>query len=98
MLTTDYLNYQKTIEAIFQCAYIAGKDTILFSDLGILSYGIPIIELIEIINICILKYCTLFKFIIFSIPPNNTKKIFDMLSNSIIKPQHFNEIIQNKQI
>ena len=62
---------------------------------GTVSYGIPITELIEIINICILKYCTLFKFIIFAIPSNNveSKKIYDILSNSIIKPQHFNEIV-----
>jgi hypothetical protein len=103
MLTNDYFSYQKTIEAIFQCAYIAGKDIVIFSDLGVLSYGIPITELIEIINICILKYCTLFKFIIFSIPSNNieSKKIFDILSNKIIKPQHFNEIVHtnlNNQI
>jgi hypothetical protein len=97
MLTQDYFNYQKTIEAIFQCAFIAGKDVILFSDLGVLSYGIPITELIEIINICILKYCTLFKFIIFSISPNisESNKIYDIFVNSIIKPQLFNEIINN---
>ena len=97
MLTNDYLGYQKSIEAIFQGAYIAGRDVIIFSDLGILSYGIPITELLEIVNICILKYCTLFKFIVFAISPKNqeSKKIFDILSNSIVKPQQLNESAHN---
>jgi hypothetical protein len=92
MLTDDYLSYQKSIEAIFQGAFVAGLDTLILSDMGIISYGIPVGEFLEIINICILKYCTLFKFIIFAIQPKNQRdlELIDLLIERLVKPQYLN--------
>jgi hypothetical protein len=92
MLTDDYLSYQKSIEAIFQGAFVAGLDTLILSDMGIISYGIPVGEFLEIINICILKYCTLFKFIIFAIQPKNQRdlELIDLLTERLVKPQYLN--------
>lgn len=89
MRPDDYLGYQESIEAIFQGACIAGCDTLILSDMGCSSYGIPPNEAIEILNICILKYCTLFKFIIFAIPVRSPSdmNLIAMLTNGLVKPQ-----------
>ena len=98
MRPDDYLGYQETIESIFQGACVAGHDTLILSDMGCLNYGIPINEAIEILNICILKYCTLFKFIIFAIPVNNptSMNLFAQFAKGIIKPQSLTDETTNE--
>ena len=81
--TNDYILFQQSIETVFQCASICKHDVLLLSDMGSISLGIPIDDIIEILNICILKYCGIFKFIIIGIANENHHKI---MNSKIIKP------------
>jgi len=98
MKPSEYLAVQQTIESIFQMACFVGHDVIIFPDLGCSVYKIPIDDIIEMLNLCILKYNSMFKFIVFAIPINDSydMKIFASYSKDLIKPQNiFNE--QNYQ-
>jgi hypothetical protein len=97
MRPDDYLEYQESLESIFQGACVAGHDTLIFSDLGANNYGIPSNETIEILNLCILKYCTLFKFIIFAISEKGPgdMKLLAQFNKDLIKPQIITEEIMN---
>lgn len=87
--TTEYMNTQKTIECIFQTAFAAGHDMLILNDF-LSSTGIyPYKDIVEIYNACILKYVSLFKFIVIAFPVKNKlhSKLMEYFSETIVKPQ-----------
>lgn len=94
MNSHDYIIYQQNIESIFQGAYLMKHDSVILSDLGCINYGIPVDDVIEILNICVLKYCSLFKFIIICIQPKShiDMNIVSKMTKDIIRPQTFFEV------
>ena len=85
----EYISLKQKIEAVLQTAHMGNNDAIIFRDFGCLEDGLPINDIIEIYNSCILKYGQFFKNIIFCIPIKTSKDIpvFNYFLKEIIKPQ-----------
>lgn len=93
ILSVDtYISVKTKIETILQTAYNANKKVVIFNDLLSILNDIPIDDLIDILNSCILKYAHLFKELVFGLtiktPQDNV--IYDMCFDKIIKPQNIN--------
>jgi hypothetical protein len=84
-----YSHFKEKIELIFQTAHKAENDIIIFNDFGCLIDELPINDIIDIFNLCILKYGHLFKQIIFALNVYTQKgeEIFNIFNNKILKPQ-----------
>ena len=85
----SYFNLKIKLENIFQTAHMSGHDVLILNDFGISTNLFPIKEIIDLYNLCILKYGHLFKYIIF---PFSIKDSRDIASHAvflkdIIKPQ-----------
>jgi hypothetical protein len=96
-----YLIFKNKLELIFQTAHFAGNNVIIFNDFGCLIDELPVDDIVDIFNSCILKYGHLFKQIIFAIfvrtPIEQT--IHDKFLEGIFKPQDVlnNENEEDKQ-
>lgn len=86
MTTYNYFDVQQSIESIFQCAAVAGHNILILDDLGIKYNKIPSSDIVEILNICILRYGSYFKFVIIAYPILNydDKMHFSSIQNNII--------------
>lgn len=92
----DYFLTKDTIENIFHTAYLNGHQVLILNDFGCKKFNIPVQDLIDIYNMVVLTYGSLFKLIIFSIEIMNQeeRKYYNMFENGIIKPQ--NLVLNNK--
>ena len=87
----DYISTKDTIENIFQVAIQHSHDVLILTDFGCTIDKNPISDIVDIFNICILKYGSFFKYIIFSI--NTTQQIqideaiYFYFFKNIIRPQ-----------
>jgi hypothetical protein len=90
MTTDNYFDVLQTVEAIFQCASIAGHNILILNDVGVKYYDIPVSDIVEILNICILRYSAYFKFIIIAFPVSNStdRQNLAVMQNDIIKTQN----------
>lgn len=97
----DYLSTKELIENIFQTAYQTNHDALILNDLGCNHFKHPIGDLVDIINLCILKYGSLLKYVFFSIPIKHESDlaIFAYFSKQIIKPQDLvkRDVIENEE-
>ncbi len=96
-----YLILKNKIELIFQTAHFAGNNVIIFNDFGCIIDELPVDDIIDIFNSCILKYGHLFKQIVFAIfvRTQNDQNIHDKFLEQIFKPQDVlnNENEEDKQ-
>lgn len=81
----DYIMTKETIENIFQTAAQNNHDILILNDFGCSTEKIPVSDIVDIFNICILNYGYLFKSIIFSI--QNDEATYYYFLKNIIKPQ-----------
>lgn len=90
----DYIMTKETIENIFQTAAGTNHDILILNDFGCGSQKIPVGDIVDIFNICILNYGSLFKSIIFSITTKDDidEAIYAYFLKNIIRPQ---DLIQN---
>jgi len=90
MTTDNYFDVLQTVEAIFQCASIAGHNVLILNDVGVKYYDIPVSDIIEILNICILRYSAYFKSIVIAFSASNStdRKNLEIMQNDIIKTQN----------
>jgi hypothetical protein len=91
MNLSDYFETKETIEAIFQTALAGNHDVLILGDFGCKFENSPMKDIVDIFNIMILKYGYYFKFIVISIPINDTADAarFVYFNKEIIKPQTF---------
>lgn len=84
----DHCNTIETIESIFQTCIITGHNVIVFNNLGCKYNKIPFDDLVDIINLSILKYGTKFSEIYFTIPIFDSfdEQQYKFFLNKIIKP------------
>lgn len=89
-----YINFKNKIELIFQTAHFAGNNVIIFNDFGCIADELPIDDIINIFNSCILNYGHLFKQIVFAIfvRTPNEQLVYDTFLEKIFKPQ---DVINN---
>lgn len=88
----DYILTKETIENIFQTAINSNHDILILNDFGCKTFKMSISDIVDIYNICILNYGSLFKSIIFSINTNDDidYAIYTYFLKNIIKPQNLN--------
>ena len=93
----DYIVTKETIENIFQTAAQTNHDVLILNDFGCVSEKIPVNELVDIFNLCILHYGSLFKTIIFSIQAITPAQeaIYYYFLKNIIKTQELVNSGQN---
>lgn len=96
MTVESYISTKMKIESVFQTAHLGGHGVLILNDFGCTRDSIPIGDLVDIYNSCILKYGHLFQDIIFAFPIKDTKDIasFAYFLKQIIKPQ---ELCQNEE-
>lgn len=84
-----YISFKNKVELIFQTAHFAGNNVIIFNDFGCLIDELPVDNVIDIFNSCILKYGHLFKQIIFAIFVRTPieQALHDKFFERIFKPQ-----------
>ena len=84
-----YLNFKNKLELVFQTAHFAGNNVLIFNDFGCIADELPIDDLIDIFNSCILKYGHLFKQIVFAIYVRTPLEqiVHDKFLEKIFKPQ-----------
>jgi hypothetical protein len=84
-----YLNLKSKVELVFQTAHYGGNRVLILNDFGCVHDNIPIDDIIDIMNSCILKYGHLFKEIIFALNSRTHEEIevYDQMLKNIIKPQ-----------
>jgi len=97
MTVETYMIFKHKIELIFQTAHYAGNNVIIFNDFGIIKDKLPTEDIIDIFNICILKYGHLFKEVVFAFNVRLPKEhiIYEQFCDKIIKPQDI--IIEDTQ-
>lgn len=92
LLLEDYFKIKEVVETIFQTASLRNHDVIIFGDFGCKRNKYPVKDIIDIFNICILKYGHFFKFIVFCIPSNDNAKInlalASLFDKELVKPQN----------
>jgi hypothetical protein len=106
----DYLKLKEKIETIFQTAIHGGHDVLILNDFACKTNNIPIQDICDIYNFCILKYGSQFKIITICIPIIDSNDVinYNFLNKEIIKPQdipledeisdsHNNELFLSKQ-
>lgn len=96
MLVQDYLNTLTTIETIFQTAIHRNHQILILPPFGLYLDKNPIDDVIKIINLCIIKYCSAFKKIIIAIPPFYPKTVFDNFNQNIIRLQDIYDDVDTK--
>jgi hypothetical protein len=91
----DHMTCLEVIESIFQTAKLADHDTLILTDFGCKYNKVPIVDLVDILNLLILKYGGFFKNIYFSIPASSEfdLAIYEYFSKNIIKPQDISDNI-----
>ena len=84
-----YIKLKLKIELIFQTAHTAKNPVIIFSDFGCLKDDLPVKQLVDIFNSCILDYGHCFKQIIFSLNVRTPQEqiIYNTFLEHILKPQ-----------
>ena len=84
-----YLNFKNKLELIFQTAHFAGNKVIIFNDFGCIADELPVDDIINIFNSCILNYGHLFKQIVFAIYVRTPVEqfVYDTFLDKIFKPQ-----------
>lgn len=89
MNLTDHTNTIEIIETIFQTCIKAGHDTIIFGNLACKYNKIPFEDIVDILNLSILKYGGSFKYIYFAIPRIDQFDAlqYDYFFKKIIRPQ-----------
>jgi len=90
----SYIKLKIKLETIFQTAHLSGHDVLILNDFGIGSNLFPIKEIIDLYNLCILKYGHLFKYIIFPFTIKDSRDIAShaVFLKDIIKPQEILDI------
>lgn len=85
----DYMLVREIVETIFQTAIISHDEVLILSDFGCISNGKMIKDIVDIYNLCILRYGHYFKYIIILIDvknSNNMAHYYYFLKN-IVVPQ-----------
>jgi len=84
----DYLMAKELIETVFQTAHIAKYDVLVLTNFGRLD-NYPIEDISDILNMCILDYGQLFKYIVISVhgKVNSDLEHFEYLDKNIIRLQ-----------
>ena len=90
----SYIKLKIKLETIFQTAHLSGHEVLILNDFGIGSNLFPIKEIIDLYNLCILKYGHLFKYIIFPFTIKDSRDIAShaVFLKDIIKPQEILDI------
>lgn len=83
----DYMLVREIVETIFQTAIISRDEILILSDFGCVSNGKLIRDIVDIYNLCILKYGHHFKYIVILVDVKNsssTPHYYYFLKNIII--------------
>jgi hypothetical protein len=95
----DYIITKESIEVLFQTAILRNHDVLILNDYGCKHTKSSIKDVVDIYNLCILKYGHYFKHIIFSVPISTQqsidKAIYVYFENNIIRPQ---DLVSNEEI
>lgn len=93
MIIDDYKKMRDKIENIFYIAYKMNHDVLILTNVSCRGENIPINDITDIFNICILKYGSKFNEIVFNMPINNERDlaIYHYFNNNIIKPQNIQD-------
>lgn len=97
----DYVLIKEIVEAIFQTAIISKNDVLILSDFGCVNNGMLTKDVVDIYNLCILKYGYHFKniIILFDIKNKDMMAHYYYFLKNIIIPQDLVEknIIDNEE-
>jgi hypothetical protein len=97
----DYIATSQLLEVIFQTAHLGGNDVLILNDVGCITNGYPVDDIIDMINGCIYKYGHLFKHVVVSVHVFNQSAMgyYSKMEARLVRPQNFlNEYMQTNLI